>query len=200
MSLRSALSQPAPSAVGCFAVDTGNRVMKYAYTSAGNTVEECTSVCEFNGYLYAGMEYGNQCWCGDALPVERVVSSECNMACSGAPSQTCGNGYRESVYLLNGTVWAVPAHKYEGCYTDSSTDRALPTWGFDDDVCTVEECVALCGHNGYTVAGLQYRSQCWCGNTVAKYKVAEYQCRLPCKGNSSEICGYALRNSVYTIV
>ncbi len=41
------------------------------------------------------------------------------------------------------------------------------------------------------------RSQCWCGDSVGKYGVAN--CTRICPGDKSEICGGAFSNSVYKI-
>eukprot|EP01059_Diplonema_ambulator_P020975 TRINITY_DN3494_c0_g1_i1.p1 TRINITY_DN3494_c0_g1~~TRINITY_DN3494_c0_g1_i1.p1 ORF type:complete len:463 (+),score=62.27 TRINITY_DN3494_c0_g1_i1:35-1423(+) len=193
-------SQPTPSAVGCYEVDPSSRALhERVYKGAGNTVGECASVCWWNGYKYAGLEAGDECWCGTVLPVRRLVSSKCALPCSGNSSEHCGNGYRTSVWAVDGSVWSPPAHTYSGCYADRTTGRVLPVLAFWDDACTVEECVSVCADRGFQIAGLQFRSQCWCGNSITATKVKDSLCRLPCKGDNSEVCGYAWRHSVYEI-
>eukprot|EP01059_Diplonema_ambulator_P019741 TRINITY_DN33386_c0_g1_i1.p1 TRINITY_DN33386_c0_g1~~TRINITY_DN33386_c0_g1_i1.p1 ORF type:complete len:909 (+),score=189.00 TRINITY_DN33386_c0_g1_i1:75-2729(+) len=198
-SMTSTVMQPAPSHVGCFEVDYSAMDMK-AFASDATTVQECTSVCEWNGYKYAGLRLGNECWCGTRLPELRVVSAHCNLPCAGDPSHNCGSTspYEIDVHILDGSVWRMPIFRYQGCFYDSN-NRALPRMAFWDEGCTVEECVAVCAHGGYSVAGLQYRSQCWCGHSITTSKMPDSQCRMHCAGNNSEICGYAWRNSVYSI-
>eukprot|EP01059_Diplonema_ambulator_P032660 TRINITY_DN650_c0_g2_i4.p1 TRINITY_DN650_c0_g2~~TRINITY_DN650_c0_g2_i4.p1 ORF type:complete len:1070 (+),score=290.46 TRINITY_DN650_c0_g2_i4:57-3266(+) len=202
-SLEAPLSQLPPSAVGCYAVDASNRALgTLAYVSNANSVGECASACAWNKHKYASLENGNECWCMDSVVAgDRLVTNKCGMACPGESSEKCGNTFRSSVYLVDGSVWSVPAHTYEGCYTDRGSERALPVLAFQDPGCTVEECVAVCAGKGFAIAGLRHRSQCWCGDSLAasSRKTAEYQCRMSCRGNPSQICGYAYRHSVYSI-
>eukprot|EP01059_Diplonema_ambulator_P016146 TRINITY_DN2746_c0_g1_i5.p1 TRINITY_DN2746_c0_g1~~TRINITY_DN2746_c0_g1_i5.p1 ORF type:complete len:510 (+),score=171.19 TRINITY_DN2746_c0_g1_i5:57-1586(+) len=199
-SLTSPVTQPAPVAVGCFDVDPAARAVgALAYSSDANTVEECVSVCGWNGFKYAGLEFGKQCWCGNSLPVDRTVGRRCNVECPGNTTESCGGGFRQSVYVADGSGYTPYTRTYKGCYVDHAGSRALSVMAFQDVGCTVEECTEACGHRGFSYAGLQYREQCWCGNSITTAKVAEYQCRMPCRGDSSEICGYAYRDSVYEV-
>eukprot|EP01059_Diplonema_ambulator_P031125 TRINITY_DN562_c0_g2_i1.p1 TRINITY_DN562_c0_g2~~TRINITY_DN562_c0_g2_i1.p1 ORF type:complete len:887 (+),score=180.57 TRINITY_DN562_c0_g2_i1:316-2661(+) len=203
-SLVSAATVPVPSYVGCYDDDAADRMFPTrAYISLANTVEECASVCSWNGYKYAGLQASDECWCGNTIAsAKRLVGTLCHSPCTGNSSETCGSAYRNSVYLLDGSVWSLPTYSYAGCYADlrNSADRALPLLAFWDDGCTVEECVAVCDSRGYKLAGLQFRSQCYCGDTIATPMVSEWQCRMECKGNASEICGYAYRYSLYNIL
>jgi len=63
----------------------------------------------------------------------------------------------------------------------------------------IEICQAYCGLRYYTFAGLQDGQQCFCSNTYGAYgQVANTYCSMPCTGNSSETCGNAWLNAVYT--
>jgi hypothetical protein len=66
----------------------------------GMTVEFCTSYCEDLGYNYAGVEYAEECWCGDHLSTETEVVSddECNMKCTGDRKTFCGGPNRMVLY------------------------------------------------------------------------------------------------------
>ena len=47
---------------------------------------------------------------------------------------------------------------------------------------------------------MQYREECFCGNTYGQYgKANEADCYLECAGNSTQICGGYWRNSVYLV-
>lgn len=55
----------------------------------------CVSFCSGKGYKYAGTEYFNQCFCGNAIsasnaPGAAANSAKCNSACKGDASQMCG--------------------------------------------------------------------------------------------------------------
>lgn len=65
---------------------------------------------------------------------------------------------------------------------------------------TVEACQQFCssGNNNYGLAGVEYASQCYCGNALQSYSALGFTgCNKACTGNSSEICGGSSRLSVY---
>ncbi|KAI9826107.1 MAG: hypothetical protein M1832_000556 [Thelocarpon impressellum] len=90
-----------------------------------NDAETCLNQCAKFGYMAAGMEYGDECYCGDVAHIDEVGAAlvpetECNVLCSGNPSFMCGGGSRLSYYKWTGTplyVWDYPqgpaAGKYE---------------------------------------------------------------------------------------
>ncbi|KAI5199776.1 hypothetical protein E4T39_06075 [Aureobasidium subglaciale] len=86
-----------------------------------------------------------------------------------------------------------------GCYTDSGP-RALTTMIYDSTSNTIDMCTSACTNAGYTIAGMEYGSQCWCDNTLAPttQKVLDVGCTLACPGNSSQICGQSNRLSIYS--
>ena len=64
----------------------------------------------------------------------------------------------------------------------------------------VEYCVAACSGKGYAYAGLEYGSQCFCGNTLGtgSENVADSQCQVMlCPGNKGEYCSAGNRLIVY---
>lgn len=87
---------------------------------------------------------------------------------------------------------------YSGCYKDNAGGRIL-TQVPDNN--TVDGCIAYCSSNGYTVAGMEYYYQCFCGNKLingATLADADTQCSTPCQGNATQFCGGPDRMSVYT--
>ncbi|GJE90202.1 WSC domain-containing protein [Phanerochaete sordida] len=66
----------------------------------GNTPYECTLQC--TGYAYAGVEYGDECYCGrglvggEAPPAANV--SECDVLCTGDYTLSCGGPWRIQIY------------------------------------------------------------------------------------------------------
>ena len=66
---------------------------------------------------------------------------------------------------------------------------------------TVETCVKMCSGAGYSIAGLEYASQCFCGNslpaTASPTPGVVGDCNAACTGNSNEICGDASLLSLY---
>ena len=68
------------------------------------TIEKCQKACfEENDYVYAGVQAGNRCFCGNATPTSRASSeSECNKKCRGDKSQICGGKLRMNIYVNKG--------------------------------------------------------------------------------------------------
>ncbi len=56
--------------------------------------------CVIRGYLYAGLEFGAECYCGHKIQAPNVSESECNMECKGEKSNLCGGPNRLSIYRL----------------------------------------------------------------------------------------------------
>ena len=57
------------------------------------------------GQPYAGVESGDQCYCGYIQPMaHRLVESEndCNMLCAGDERQICGGHWRISIFKVKG--------------------------------------------------------------------------------------------------
>lgn len=51
---------------------------------------------------------------------------------------------------------------------------------------------------GYKYAGVQYATQCFCGNEFDQYgEVDRSECSATCRGNRNQKCGGTWRNSVY---
>ncbi|KAJ2901230.1 hypothetical protein MKZ38_002094 [Zalerion maritima] len=83
--------------VGCASDPAGQeRTLSDASTSADDmTVETCISFCREGGYVYAGVEYSTQCFCGNSASEDRMprtdgVMGNCVMKCGGDSSVTCG--------------------------------------------------------------------------------------------------------------
>jgi hypothetical protein len=60
-------------------------VLSYtAAESATNSVSSCLSTCASAGYVFGGVEFGKQCFCGSSLAAaaKTATSSNCNYACS----------------------------------------------------------------------------------------------------------------------
>jgi hypothetical protein len=92
---------------------------------------------------------------------------------------------------------------YVGCASDGNprtlTDKTSIYMGGFGDTLTVEKCVDWCA--GYKYAGLEYASQCFCGNTVAadRAPVAGIlgNCNMKCKGDDGQYCGGPNALSLY---
>lgn len=52
------------------------------------------------GYMYAGLEFGAECYCGHKIQAPNASDSECSMECKGEKSNLCGGANRLSIYRL----------------------------------------------------------------------------------------------------
>ncbi|KAH8816323.1 putative fungistatic metabolite [Xylogone sp. PMI_703] len=97
------------------------------------------------------------------------------------------------------TVSLPAGWKYAGCYTEGTNGRALTKQQPGGNTNTVESCVSTCVGLGYSIAGLEYSSQCFCDNFVynGANSTAESKCNMPCAGASSEMCGAGDILSIY---
>ncbi|CAO3667062.1 unnamed protein product [Umbelopsis vinacea] len=100
----SASSTPTSSggwtSLGCYVDELTPRTLPYgaATIASGMTVEGCQQECAAASYTFAGVEYGNECWCGNTKPPTSAPSTDCNMACKGNAAEMCGAGARFNVY------------------------------------------------------------------------------------------------------
>ncbi|EUC35845.1 hypothetical protein COCVIDRAFT_88427 [Bipolaris victoriae FI3] len=110
---------------GCI-TDIGGQVFPWkSVNETGNSPEWCLSKCQEFGFMHAGLEYGQECFCGDLDGIEKAGSkpapeSECNMSCPGQPEAICGQGNRLSHYKWEGAdplyVWNYPKGNAAGRY------------------------------------------------------------------------------------
>merc|ERR1712151_775827 len=83
-----------------------------------------------------------------------------------------------------------------GCYKDKrSRDLKKHMRGTKH---TMESCGKTCAGKKYKYFSLQYRGECFCGNSYGKYKKAS-NCNMKCKKDKSQTCGGKWANSVFRV-
>jgi hypothetical protein len=66
----------------------------------------CQRACDAGGYVYAGLQYGDECWCAHELNYNANAgqaaknATACNYPCSGDKSQQCGGFWHVSRLCL----------------------------------------------------------------------------------------------------
>jgi len=87
---------------GCYGEPSGKRALpSYSFVNATSmSAELCVTGCQTKGYTWAGMEYGQECWCANALDANapKLANSQCNMLCPGNQREYCGAGSKLAVY------------------------------------------------------------------------------------------------------
>ena len=115
-SLTHIASQPSLTLTFLTSDNAGGRTLPFLAAVSSNTIESCTSACSDAGYDLAGTEYAAECWCGNSIEAggAPAPASECNMVCSGNPSQYCGGPNRLNLYNIapNVASWVSL-----GCYS-----------------------------------------------------------------------------------
>lgn len=56
-------------------------------------------ICEDDGYVYSGTQYGVECFCGDddTDHLHHGESDECDFPCPGSSDETCGGMWSMNV-------------------------------------------------------------------------------------------------------
>ena len=91
---------PAVKDGACFQ-DKHPRILPNLVPVPNITPELCKQACFVeNDYEFAGVQNGNQCWCGsDEPPISNLLDdSQCNKPCQGDPSVMCGAGMKNNVF------------------------------------------------------------------------------------------------------
>jgi hypothetical protein len=193
---------------GCRTDSVGARVLTEKSTWSNTlTYESCASFC--SGYLYFGVEYAAECFCGNEFtnPTNSAPEDECSMACSGDPTKKCGGPSRLNLFKSTSSATpeppATPApsgYRYAGCYTDSVGSRTLNGPFLFSDSMTVRKCADFC--DGTRYFGVEYGGECYCGEEFANPSTAasESSCNSVCNGNTAEKCGGANRLSLFEAI
>ncbi|WRT68284.1 uncharacterized protein IL334_005260 [Kwoniella shivajii] len=197
-------------ALGCMTDSTTTRALPGVSSSDANnnTIQGCVASCASKGYLFAGVEYGQECWCSNTATLTAAASTECNMVCPGDIWSNCGAGGRINVFAssnapTSGEPTTVPASSLPsgwsdlGCIVDDQSNRALNGGSSTSSNNTVQSCIAKCSAQGFAYAGVEYGQECWCGST-ARLTAASSGCNVACSGDPSYVCGGSNRLNVYS--
>ncbi|KAF2868224.1 WSC domain-containing protein [Massariosphaeria phaeospora] len=93
--------------IGCYSDDVAARTLhngdpddnEFIFKESDDmTVPACITYCAENSEVYAGLEFGRECFCGNSLQDTERERGKCHTPCAGASSQTCGGDSLLSVY------------------------------------------------------------------------------------------------------
>jgi WSC domain len=141
------------------------------------------------------------------------------MLCNGNQTEYCGGSNRIDLYSGNGTLptsasssatatssgipgpTGLPSGWVSaGCWVDEVYGRIVQYQEPDDPTMTVESCVNTCADGNYTVAGVEFGVQCFCGYEIINAGTSasnQGDCSQACGGNSAEFCGGGNRMNIY---
>lgn len=88
--------------LGCFKDDKKHRLLPGFYSNfkETNSPKKCIQMCLQSGYLYAGVQYSTECFCGNDAPSSetKLPDPNCNMKCPAEPKSACGGYYTINIY------------------------------------------------------------------------------------------------------
>ncbi|XP_068166164.1 sialate:O-sulfotransferase 2-like [Antennarius striatus] len=119
----------------------------------------------------------------------------------GVPRRTDNTTYRNIEVMAksdNNKGKILLRTKYIGCYPDNTQNKALRGYSFVDESMTVLRCQNNCGERGYTYAGLENGTMCFCGNQVFTQTTVDGDCKTFCTGERT-LCGGVNRLSVFKL-
>ncbi|XP_069338200.1 sialate:O-sulfotransferase 1 [Eulemur rufifrons] len=163
--------------VGCFSDDGQERTLKGAvfYDLRKMTVSHCQDACAERSYVYAGLEAGAECYCGNRLPAMSIRPEECNLECKGEKGSVCGAVGRLSVYRVDELQLGSRKRRtatYRGCFR-------LPenvTHAFADSLAqanvTVETCSGFCSQKEFPLAVLR-GWKCYCAYPTPQFSLRD---------------------------
>ncbi|XP_044541391.1 WSC domain-containing protein 2 [Gracilinanus agilis] len=135
--------------VGCYLDNPSRRALRglsfFDYKKM--TVFRCQDSCAERGYLYAGLEFGAECFCGHKIQGANASQAECNMECKGEKNNICGGVNRLSIYRLE--LAQESARRYgsaifRGCFhRPDNLSLALPVTATMLNM-SVDKCVDFC--------------------------------------------------------
>lgn len=136
----------------------------------------------------------------DALPGCNPVQAGPGRAVSKSSGCTVPNGIgKPQAYFTDLTQ--TKKWSYIGCGTDSMASRKFTGASTNSKTMTVETCVDFCSGKGFSVAGTEYGSECYCANSIPAEAapVPGYMgnCMMPCAGDPGEYCGGSGTISLY---
>ncbi|MCJ1290151.1 hypothetical protein MMC34_001687 [Xylographa carneopallida] len=181
---------------GCYSEATTGRALSSVIPPApatGFTIELCQAACQ--GYQYFGMEYSNECYCGNTLAAGSVIQAStdpntngCSMLCAGNETEYCGGPGRLDLYQINGSApiptqtagpiaptptggpiveQVVGEYVYLGCYQDNVGGvRALSALQNPESGALNTPDVCASACVGFEYFGVEYSGECYCDDVI----------------------------------
>ena len=202
------------ASTACVAEGSTGRALTGAATAAKDmTPAKCATFCADQGFKYAGVEYGSECYCGSTLVNGASLdksSQSCNMACSGSASTICGGPGALNLFTnpsilpsvvvdntpkgptVSGPLPAGWSAASTQCIKEATSGRALTGWSVSDSKMTIATCLSACQQRGFQYAGLEYGSECYCGSSLsngASLSASSDACTMPCANDAASTCG-----------
>ncbi|KAF5829614.1 hypothetical protein DUNSADRAFT_15833 [Dunaliella salina] len=199
--------------LGCFEESSCGSVYERAFTFIASsdtmTPSYCIQAALSQGFSFAALQNGNECFGGNDTSAYNITSLACDVTCSGDTAESCGGGCANAIYkaVEGGThqwqpISTMPARAplFVGCFEepDCFGDRPFEKLFEDDYSLTPELCITAAARAGLMYAAVQYGRECAGGNDYTPYiKVPDTECGKACSGDQDIACGGGCRNDIY---
>ncbi|KAM6422945.1 sialate:O-sulfotransferase 2 isoform 2-T6 [Liasis olivaceus] len=183
--------------IGCYVDNTHQRALRGVsfFDYKKMTLFRCQDNCAERGYLYAGLEFGAECYCGHKILAVNASDSECNMECKGEKSSICGGVNRLSIYRLELAQESTRRYGsaiFRGCFRRPENVSLALLASRPMKNMSVDRCVDLCTGKEYPLAALA-GTFCHCGFPTTLFSLhereGEHLCAQKCNGEEFESCG-----------
>ncbi|XP_034284775.1 sialate:O-sulfotransferase 2-like isoform X2 [Pantherophis guttatus] len=183
--------------IGCYVDNTHQRALRGVsfFDYKKMTLFRCQDNCAERGYLYAGLEFGAECYCGHKILAVNVSDIECNMECKGEKSSFCGGPNRLSIYRLELAQESTRRYGsaiFRGCFRRPENLSSALLASRPMRNMSVDRCVDLCTGKEYPLAALA-GTFCHCGFPTTLFSLhereGEHLCAQRCNGEEFESCG-----------
>ena len=106
------------------------------------TIQMCLKICRSKDYLYAGLQWQFECYCGNEPDhgFDWAWPEKCNDRCAGDLNQICGGTNAMS-------IWKIPPKNLEGTciYNSPVTQNILNEFGITGHSnLTIRNCQEIC--------------------------------------------------------
>lgn len=177
--------------IGCFIENVEDRTLKATvfYDLRKMTISHCQSACAERTYIYAGLSYGSECYCGNSLPPDRAKEEECNNECKGEKGSVCGGVNRLSVFQLEKLQTVIKQRKnstYRGCFRAPENGTHVFPASFLN--VSTDMCLEFCSAKEYPLAIIQW-PECFCGYPTVQFNLYEHLDDSLCSGSLNDSSG-----------
>jgi hypothetical protein len=182
------------SSLGCYTDVVGARTLPLLETVEGGgqtlTIEKCTAACQADGFTYAGVEFAQECYCGNTLQNGGKPAPDgdrfCNMACTGDDDEVCGGPNRLNLFKFevppsttstssSTTTTSTPTCTPDTVHPspDSSTvcgkqiDASQLRISFSNDSPTFEDCQRQCDSDKRCLSFFFSQAQQYCAGFIS---------------------------------
>ncbi|WRT68503.1 uncharacterized protein IL334_005479 [Kwoniella shivajii] len=177
------------------------------YACAGDATQPCGGYYRMNLYVAGSSSV--------ALPSSSTsvksstTSTKVSTTAATSTSKTSTTTAKSSTSTTTSKTTSAPTSSatsgnsvatYYGCYQDNSSSRILNSASTESTSMTPSVCQAFCSGKGYSLAGVSYGKQCYCGNSIdsSKKQSSETGCSYSCTGTTTLKCGGFYYLNVYS--